>query len=982
MNYTLIVCLFLWVGSPLVALRAQEAAETPAPAETSQAVAESSPAPETAAPAAPEAVPAPAAEPAMTNEPPATVAEAAPAAAPVESPAPVIPAAEGPSPAAAPAPVVSAETPAPAVAAAPAAAPVESPASVVPAVETPAPAAAPAPATPAEFELDRRLPAAPPPAKAPASFWRRLFGGRPAEASPVMPPAVVSEPVAPEAPAAPAKPLAPEDAVAQQEEIRRQEREIKALKFLDQGYQAMARNDFGVAISNFNEALAAMPSRPHTVETVQKARESQAECEYRMAANRYRAGDLPGAKEAVRRALEYDPTHAKVARLSAQIKKDEEQRAAAAARPVPVRLAPDRLDRQAQIQDHLVRGRQYYAIGDYDKARREFRAVQALDEKNPEASAHLERLANKMFQLETDQMQYSQAEMMTQVRDTWTPPLKKEITGPELRPTGPTIIERGKEKLIKKLNSLVIPQLEFRQANIVDVIRYLDQASQAVDKDSPPADKGVNFILNLGRQGGAGAAPAEAAEEQAAGASSIPTVTLSLRNILLIDAIKYITEVTGLKYRVEDNVVVVTSSDVVVGDLMTRTYRVQPSIADQIRSSAPAAAGDGKKFELGAAAPTSELGDVRQFFIDAGVPFPEGTSIVYRPSLNLLIVKNTAENLDSLERILNSLSDLPKQVEIEARFVEVSQQDLEELGVEWLLTDNWELAENASAGAPVPLAARERIQVNKNQMTKGLRHFAMGASGITATPGGSMAGILSISSVLTNPELSFIVHALEQKSGANLLSAPKVTTKSGQNAEIKVVKELIYPTEFELTPPVMQTGGGVAGTQLQQAFVTPSSFETRDTGVILNVTPTVGPDGWSIELVMMPQVVELSDWINYGSTIIDPVTGQPQVMNMPQPIFHSRNINTSITIWDGQTVVMGGLITEQQTTSDDKVPLLGDIPLLGYLFRSKTSNSKKFNLLIFVTANIVDPAGNKINKDLIATAVGTAAPAVTTAAAP
>ena len=294
---------------------------------------------------------------------------------------------------------------------------------------------------------------------------------------------------------------------------------------------------------------------------------------------------------------------------------------------------------------------------------------------------------------------------------------------------------------------------------------------------------------------------------------------------------------------------------------------------------------------------------------------------------------------------------------------------MEELGIEWLLTDNWELAENAGAGAAIPLASRERIQMNQNTISKGLRNLAMGASGVAATPGGALGSIVSISSILTNPEMTMILHALEQKSGANLLSAPKVTTKSGANAEIKVVKELIYPTEFELSQSQVSGSGSGSEAVITPAFVTPAAFQKRDTGVILNVTPTVGPDGFSIDLIMMPQVVELSDWINYGSTVID-AKGKQQIFNMPQPIFHSRNIVTSITIWDGQTVVMGGLITEQQTTTLDKIPILGDIPLLGFLFRSKTSYSRKFNLLIFVTANLVDPAGNKINKELVATATG------------
>ena len=79
-------------------------------------------------------------------------------------------------------------------------------------------------------------------------------------------------------------------------------------------------------------------------------------------------------------------------------------------------------------------------------------------------------------------------------------------------------------------------------------------------------------------------------------------------------------------------------------------------------------------------------------------------------------------------------------------------------------------------------------------------------------------------------------------------------------------------------------------------------------------------------------------------------------------MFSSRNVTTSIVIWDGQTVVMGGLMRETMVTIDDKIPILGDIPVLGRLFRSKGEKSEKQNLLIFVTARLVDPAGKPIHK--------------------
>ena len=268
--------------------------------------------------------------------------------------------------------------------------------------------------------------------------------------------------------------------------------------------------------------------------------------------------------------------------------------------------------------------------------------------------------------------------------------------------------------------------------------------------------------------------------------------------------------------------------------------------------------------------------------------------------------------------------------------------------------------------------------MNKNNLTKGLRELNFSGGQIGTAVGGTMGSIASISSILTNPELTVVLHALEQKDGVNLLSAPKVTTKSGSNAKIKVVEELIYPTEYQ--QQAQSIGTTSSGNQsLIQIVVTPSAFETRDLGVILDVTPTVGPDNETIELQMLPQVVELARWIDYGSDIPTGDPNRTQHLTLLQPVFHCRDIQTQLSIWDGQTVVMGGLISEGQVNTEDKIPLLGDIPLIGFLFRSKTSKSVKKNLLIFVTANLVDPAGNKIKKE---TATSFVSESVTTSVSP
>jgi general secretion pathway protein D len=124
---------------------------------------------------------------------------------------------------------------------------------------------------------------------------------------------------------------------------------------------------------------------------------------------------------------------------------------------------------------------------------------------------------------------------------------------------------------------------------------------------------------------------------------------------------------------------------------------------------------------------------------------------------------------------------------------------------------------------------------------------------------------------------------------------------------------------------------------------------------------------------MTPQVVTEPTLHQYGSTIRR-ADGSELVLNMPQPFFHVRSITTQIQIYDGATVVMGGLITEDLKKVDDRIPVLGDLPLLGGLFRSTSEMSQKRNLLIFVTARLVDPAGRPIRSPQAASSTTAATP--------
>src|SRR6202040_4301966 len=124
----------------------------------------------------------------------------------------------------------------------------------------------------------------------------------------------------------------------------------------------------------------------------------------------------------------------------------------------------------------------------------------------------------------------------------------------------------------------------------------------------------------------------------------------------------------------------------------------------------------------------------------------------------------------------------------------------------------------------------------------------------------------------------------------------------------------------------------------------------------------------TVDLNLVPQGVEFEGFVNYGSPInaiavnstagiqvSEPIQLTPNIIN--QPIFSSRKVTTSVSVWDGQTVVLGGLIREDVQKVEDRTPLLGDLPLVGRLFRTNVDQHIKRNLIIFVTAHLVNPAG-------------------------
>jgi type II secretory pathway component GspD/PulD (secretin) len=191
---------------------------------------------------------------------------------------------------------------------------------------------------------------------------------------------------------------------------------------------------------------------------------------------------------------------------------------------------------------------------------------------------------------------------------------------------------------------------------------------------------------------------------------------------------------------------------------------------------------------------------------------------------------------------------------------------------------------------------------------------------------------------------------MEETEKIKTLSSPRVTTLNNQMATIKVVDEWLYPSRYEYeVVQVDLNGDGDFGDPGETTYKNvPKDFLRRDVGILLKVIPSVGSDKKTINLSLIPEVSEaVADGFSY--------TG-----DVTLPKFTSRNLSTTIVVSSGDTVVLGGLIKESRTKTKTKVPILGDVPLLGVFFKKNSDNIERKNLLIFVTAKILSASGEEI----------------------
>ncbi|MCC5790214.1 MAG: hypothetical protein JJT75_11305 [Opitutales bacterium] len=766
---------------------------------------------------------------------------------------------------------------------------------------------------------------------------------------------------------------------AEEEEARQAQLISEARQKQSLAEQDITAGNYRDGIRRLESAIDSLPSNVRTDPLRIEMQSQIADAVLRRAQAQLADGDHTGASQSLAEFREMQEKTSRMERDAEAIRQELED-----PQRIPLEVvSPDFVAEKERVRQFNTRGRAQFRSGALEDAEYSFNMALAIDPDNSEASHYKHRISQLRMGRKDVARQTTRSSMLEEISEKWRrPTVFLEVDEPEVQ-------EEEEDPLQVKLDEIIIPVVNFRSRDgrdvtFEDAISHLIEASAEFDRTGIQP-RGLNMVL-IGM-----------------GELRDQPVPLVLQNMSVGRILDYLVEEVGAEYEFVDGVIEIRPAREEVGrGLITDIFPISSSAV--IRMTGGSGGTTGQQAPADPFAPAQpqqddgaggESEEIQRFLQNAGVNFRgvDGSSLVYDGES--LIITQTRSNLERIRNILAQYSET-RMVEIESRFLEVQEGALEELGVSWDIqrrregqsfqTQNRSLADTAVGGDLQDNVARIISPPTSTVRTildqdGFFRTVPVDLPGIDESfpltppliPGdvdlaedaGNLVGILGRWGEYS---VDAQIRALSRKTGSDLLSAPKVTVISDppSPALITVAQEFIYPQSY--SDAQVDTGNGGSATI---ASGTPLDFTMRNVGVTLEVSPRIQADNFHIEMYLKPEVVEFEGFVEYGGPSLA-VTGgfslTPTTALVPsgffQPIFNTRSVDTHVTAWDGATVVLGGLTREETRYIHDKVPVLGDVPLLGRLFRTEGESTEKRNLLIFVTPTIVTPGGSPRNQEL------------------
>ena len=641
-------------------------------------------------------------------------------------------------------------------------------------------------------------------------------------------------------------------------------------------------------------------------------------------------------------------------------------------------------DRLNDVKSGLREGNELRETGQLDAAEKKYEAVLREDPFNRVAAEGIRKIYQERAMVAEKSRDLSNLERRREVREAWNNiyPKRSGVSGgiASILPmtASPTFA------IESKMRKTIIPQIDFTGADMDTIRRALNTLSRQYDPDGEK--RGINFVVS-----------ADLVDAQ--------LVNLKLRQVSLEDVVHYISQIAGVKARVNAEIGVLFAPLVEKRpDLIPRTFTVSPSFfketarsGENVGSATGPRGGGGGQTTL-TDAPVNKSAQKR--LEELGVKFPEGAYALYTPNTSQLKVANNAEMLDLIGQLISAAEEQTLLIQIGCRLVEINQSDLDSLtansalggsGVNLLSPVPVGLSTNSSGGTPSGSTQKGiTAQLNQIQGVGLLPNNTISSflqTGILAGTNQSSSYALNTldlgGTIFNGMQFRTLITAISQKNSANVLANPSITLKRGQKGVIEVSQEFKYVKEYNDPQSSIRTFNpvgtiGTGGTAITTAVPGPetviSSFPSQISdavpiGVKMDVKPDVTGDNTRVLLEIVPSFVDFEGFINYGTVINSAYaasyynqTTTILTNNIQQPVFIRRDVKLEpVEVNDGYTLMLGGLLREDIQKIDEKVPIIGDIPLLGRAFQGKTEQAIKKNTLIFVTPRILTVDGQPLN---------------------
>jgi general secretion pathway protein D len=776
-----------------------------------------------------------------------------------------------------------------------------------------------------------------------------------------------------------------ESGLARRERLQRTAAIEEARELLGKGDEAYQKGRYAEAVEAYAGSREMIPDAPISADLRAAVTQRYVQASVEQARALSRGGDIAGAKATVDRILRDDVAPKDAGALALRAQLDD-----------PIRTNPALTAEHAKDVD-AVRRLLYtaggaYDLGKFDEATRHYQEVLRIDPTNTAARRGMEQVASTRSGYQKAAYGQTRAELLGQVSAAWELQVPAPLLGAGPEDPGaaaPAVTDTV--SVAAKLDRIVIPKISLDQASLEEALDFLRSRTAENDTlEADPSRKGLNFTVNLGPP------DSETAKRIRAVRFNLRLAQVPLRTVL-----KQIADATQTAFSTDDYSVIIRPMGALSEELVSHIYRVPPDFITSLSGGMGAPEANADPFASGTAKEgllTKRL-SAQEALAKQGVLFPEGASAVYSAGSNTLSVVNTPANQDFIAQVIEVMTQTePVLVSVRVTMIKTQQTNLKELGFDWLVSptalngaesvfgsggtvgnalgrtgSDFINPVNGTGIGGVPLDPR--ATVNSGVVTNGLRtgDQATGTNSLDdliknpnrdSQQHAAAPGILSVTGLFSDSQVQMVMRGLDQKKGVDIMAQPSTVTRSGQSSKIELIREFIYPTEYE-PPEVPQTTGSNNGGSFPVTPASPTAFEKRDVGVSLEVLPVADENKRCVDITLNPSFSDFSGFVNYGSPINSTVTnllGVPETVELSanlilMPVFNVQKLSTQLTVVDGATIVLGGLMSESVQSVNDKVPLLGNIPVLGRLFQSTAKQPVSTAIIFLVHVEILDPTG-------------------------